>query len=211
MKVTILGAAGEIAHYATRYFLDQTDVELVLFARNASARLQEFASLRVTFVDGDFKDSDKLAQALDGADAAFLAFVGDDRLVSGILAAVEKAGVERFIVASIPDIYEEIEGPFQAWYRANTGIIWTSPIRAAADLVEASNLDYLILRITWLYNAEGKKLHVTRKGEPFTEAQVTRQQVAQFVVDAVTGKADYHRESVGLGEAGTAWTKPSFY
>ncbi|MBF8970015.1 NAD(P)H-binding protein [Streptococcus sp. NLN76] len=211
MKVTILGAAGQIAKLATRYFLEQTEVELVLFARNAQARLQEFVSPRVTLVDGDFADTAQVSLALAGADVAFLAFVGDDQLVGHLLPLVEKAGVSRFIVSSVPDIYQEIEGPFQDWYRSNTGIMWTSHVRKAADVVEASDLDYLILRITWLYNAEGKKLHVTRKGEPFTEAQVTRQLVAQFVVDAVSGKEDFHRESVGLGEVGTKWEKPSFY
>lgn len=125
---------------------------------------------------------------------------------------LKEAGVKRFIAANIPDLYQEVTGKFQKWYRANTGLIWQTNLRTAADLIEASDLDYIILRITWLYDqANNTAVHVTRKGEPFTEAQVTRQAVAQFVTDLLTGKADYHRESLGLGEPGTAYTKPSFY
>lgn len=77
--------------------------------------------------------------------------------------------------------------------------------------IAASSLDYIILRITWLYNQTGNtKVHITRKGEPFIEAQVTREAVAQVVTDLLTGVVDYHRESLGLGEPGTDFTKPSF-
>lgn len=54
--------------------------------------------------------------------------------------------------------------------------------------MENSDLDYIILRITWLYNQEGNTtIHVTKKGEPFTESQIIRQAVAQFVTDLLTG------------------------
>lgn len=70
-------------------------------------------------------------------------------------------------MANIPDIYKEVTGKFQKWYRENTGITWNSSRRKAADIVEASDLDYVILRITWLYNEEGNpRLHITKKGEP---------------------------------------------
>ena len=111
-----------------------------------------------------------------------------------------------------PNCNQEVTGKFQKWYRENTGIVWNTPYKKAADIIENSELDYIILRITWLYNQEGNtNVHITKKGEPFVEAQVTRQAVAQTVVDLLTGKLDYHRESLGLGEPGTQYFKPSFY
>src|SRR5699024_12007029 len=91
-------------------------------------------------------------------------------------------------------------------------IMCTSPVRKPADIIEASSLDYISLRITWLYTEDGNtRVHITEKGEPFVEAQVTRQAVAQFITDLLTNEADYHRASLGLGEPGTEWAKPSFY
>ncbi|KGH74580.1 oxidoreductase, partial [Oenococcus oeni IOEB_9304] len=117
----------------------------------------------------------------------------------------------RFIAANIPDIYQEVTGPFQNGIE-NTGETWKLPMHKAAEIIEESDLDYIILRITWLYNQDGNKnVHITTKGEPFVEAQVTRQAVAQVVVDLLTGKRDYHRESLGLGEPHTDFKKPSFY
>lgn len=210
-KVLILGAAGQIAGMVTDYLLDQTDYELVLYARQASSRLSHLTSERIRLIDGNFNDKSQLLKALDGVDAIYLNYVSGPDVLQTALDAIQESGVKRLIAVSVPDIYQEITGPFQKWYRENTGIMWTSPVRDFADLVEASDLDYVMLRITWLYNKGLVPLKVTRKGEPFTSAQVSRQSVAQFVVDLLTGKEDYHRESLGLGEVGTDFVKPSFY
>lgn len=211
MKVLILGAAGQIGQMVTGDLLAQTDDNLVLFGHNVSQRLAELDSARVTFVDGDFLEFDKVRQAAEGVDAVYLSFVAKPAIITGVIDALDKAGVKRFIVANVPDLYQEVSGPFQTWYRQNTGLTWQTDLKKSADLVENSDLDYVILRITWLYNqVNNTKIHVSEKGEPLTEAQVTRQAVAQFVVDLLTGKADYHQANLGLGELDTQFTKPSF-
>ncbi|CAM4025869.1 NAD(P)H-binding protein [Lederbergia lenta] len=212
MKVMILGAAGQIGKMVTADLLTQTDFDLVLYGRNVSSRLSDKVSDRVSLVDGEFEEFGKIADHLVDVDAVYLNFVAKDDLIKSLVRILEENGIKRFIVASVPDLYQEIIGKFQEWYRANTGIMWTSPYRKAADIIEASNLDYVILRITWLYNEDGNtRIHITQKGEPFVEAQVTRQAVSQFITDLLTNRADYHRASLGLGEPGTEYEKPSFY
>lgn len=212
MKVMILGAAGQIGKMVTNDLLTQTDFDLVLYGRNVSSRLSDKKSNRVSLVDGDFEEFDKIKEHLVDVDAVYLNFVAGDDLMKPLVKVLEESGIERFIAASVPDLYQEIEGKFQEWYRANTGIMWEAPPRKAADIIEASNLDYVILRITWLYDEEGNtRLHITEKGEPFVEAQVTRQAVSQFITDVLTNQADYHRANLGLGEPGTEFTKPSFF
>lgn len=212
MKVMILGAAGQIGRMVTDDLLAQTDFELVLYGRNVSTRLSDKARDRVSLVDGEFEEFDKIKTHLVNVDAVYLSFVAEDELVKPLVKVLESSGIKRFIAASVPDVYQEVTGKFQKWYRTNTGIMWTSPYRKAADIIEASSLDYVILRITWLYNKGGNtQVHITEKGEPFVEAQVTRQAVSQFVTDLLTDRADYHQASLGLGEPGTEYTKPSFY
>ncbi|WP_192988058.1 NAD(P)H-binding protein [Carnobacterium mobile] len=212
MKVIILGAAGQIGKMVTDDLLAQTDFDLVLYGRNVSSQLSAKASSRVLFVDGHFKELDKIKEHLVDVDAVYLNFVAEDDFIKSLVEVLEESNVTRFIAASVPDLYQEVTGEFQEWYRANTGIMWTASPRKAADIIEASKLDYVILRITWLYNENGNTaLHVTKKGEPFVEAQVTRQAVAQFVTDLLIGKADYHQESLGLGEPDTEFPKPSFF
>ena len=214
MKVLILGAAGQIARMVETNLWDQTDAELVLYGRNVSTRLASLKSERVSLIDGDYAELDKLKLALTDVDFVYLNTVPRDvKFMTELVKLIEANSRARFISANIPDLYQEVSGPFTKWYRQMTGDnIWEGPRRQAADVIEASQIDYIILRITWLYNQPGNtKLHVSKKGEPLVESQVTRQAVAQFVTDVVTGKADYHRANLGLGEPDTAWEQPSFY
>lgn len=214
MKTLILGASGQISRMLEDDLLEQTDSELVLYGRNVSSRLSGINDDRVTLIDGDYSELDKIKAALADVDFVYVNTVPRDvQFVRDLVKLIEDNGQARLIQANIPDLYEEVSGPFTKWYRQMTGDrIWEGPRRQAADVVEASKLDYVILRITWLYNQDGNtNVHVSQKGEPLVESQVTRQAVAQFITDLITGKADYHKASVGLGEPDTAWAKPSFY
>ncbi|NHN35235.1 saccharopine dehydrogenase [Paenibacillus agricola] len=42
-------------------------------------------------------------------------------------------------------------------------------------------------------------------------AQVTREAVAQLIVDVIENPADYAKTSIGVSEPNTNWSKPSFY
>lgn len=201
MKYAILAATGQIGQLTAQYLLDNTDADLVLFGHNAASRLSQFASDRVELVDGDLTNEDDVKKAIDGTDGVFVAFVATPDIAQVVVNAMDETGVKRLVIMSIPDIYQEVAGPFQKWYRANTGLIWQTPF-----------LDYVILRTTWLYNDPSKlEVDVTKKGEPFKDAQISREAVAKFAADLLTDKADYHRESLGIGEPNTEWEKPSFY
>lgn len=212
MKYTILAATGQIGRMTAQYLLDNTDADLVLFGHNADSRLSQFAGDRVEFVDGDLTNEADVKKAVEGSDGVFVAFVATPDIAKVLVKVLDETGVKRLVMMSIPDIYQEVAGPFQAWYRQNTGIVWQTPLVESAKIVEDSDLDYVILRTTWLYNDPSKlEVDVTKKGEPFKDAQITREAVAKFAADLLTGKQDYHRESLGIGEPNTAWEKPSFY
>lgn len=211
-KYAILAATGQIGRMTAQYLLDQTDAQLVLFGHQATSRLADFASDRVSLVDGDLTDEAALTQAIQGTDGIFVAYVADPSVVRPIIKVMDQEYVQRFVVMSVPDLYQEVSGPFQAWYRQNTGLIWQTTLVEAAQLVEDSGLDYAILRTTWLYNDSQKlTVEVTTKDQPFEAAQVSRQAVAKFAGDLLTGQADYHQANLGIGEPNTAWSKPSFY
>lgn len=213
--ILILAAAGRIARLTTAELLASSDANITLFARDATTRLEGVrrqAPDRITLADGDFTDIKAVERALDGVDEVFLSYVAGDSAVRPLVDLMHRHGVRRFVMLSIPDVYQEVSGPFQDWYRRNTGLVWKTDIRTAADVVESSDLDYAIVRVTWLYDQDGNiAYHLTRKGEPFTEAQVTRQAVAHACMQILEDTVDVHRDSVGIGEPGTAWTKPSFY
>lgn len=210
MKVVILGAAGAISRMVTERLLEETDAELVLYARRAHARLS-IENERVTKIDGHFGEKDKLIQAFTDADAVYLNDMQDAKATATILAAMQEAGVTRLIGATVLGLYGEVEGPFGQWNRRMVG--GSLPrYQEAAQVVESSDLAYTLLRLTWLYDeADNENFTLTRKGEPFVGAQVTRQAVARLVVTLLQDSGRYTKESLGVSEPNTDWSKPSFY
>jgi nucleoside-diphosphate-sugar epimerase len=214
MKILILGAAGQIARMLTNELLKKTDHSIVLYARNGHKRLNVIDDNRQLIYDGDFKDKDKLIQAMKEVNLVYINDMGDEKSTKTIIDAMHEAGVRRVIAASVLGIYDEVTGPFGKW---NKGMIGGSTrMRSqieSAWMLENSNLDYTLLRLTWLYNDAGNtKYMITQKGEPFIGAQVTRQAVTQLIMEILEEKSGkYLQTSLGVSEPDTDWAKPSFY
>jgi len=214
MKILILGAAGQVARLLREKLLNESSNDLVLYARNAKERIEVSDAARETVIDGDFLDTKQLQEAMTGVDVVYLNDMGDVKAVQNVVEQMDKAGVKRFIGASILGIYNEVSGEFGEW---NQQMIGSSPRmqiqKDTAKLVEESDLDYTLLRLTWLYNDDQQAAYaVTRKGEPFVGAQITRQAVAQAIFDIITSDdSTYINESLGLSEPGSEkLSKPSF-
>ncbi len=74
-------------------------------------------------------------------------------------------------------IYQEVPGTFGEW---NEAIIGEDPKRhrRAADAIEASGLDYTILRPAWLTDEDEMDYKTTGRDEPFKGAAASRKRVA---------------------------------
>lgn len=214
MKILILGAAGQISRMLTNELLTITGHSIVLYARNGHKRLTIIDGNREVIVGGDFKEKDKLIDAMKDVDLVYINDMGDDEKTKTIIEAIHEAGVSRVIAASILGIYDEVPGAFGEWNKRMIG--GSSRMLSqmeSARLLESSNLDFTLLRLTWLYNQDGNTRYlITQKGEPFKGAQVTRQAVTQLIMDIIEEKSDkYSKTSLGVGEPDTDWAKPSFY
>ena len=72
------------------------------------------------------------------------------------------------------------------------------PYRDSARVIEASDLDYAILRPDWFANADETDYVVTQKGEPFRPGAVSRRSVASLVVKLVLQPDLEVRKSLGV-------------
>ncbi|MNK59949.1 NmrA-like family protein [compost metagenome] len=212
MKILILGAAGQIGRMLTKDLLEQTDNELVLFARNASQRLN-IKSEKITVVSGDFTDYELLVSTMKNVDAIYLNDMNSKEGVKTIAKAMKESGTKRIILASILGIYDEVPGAFGKWNIRMVGATCIQSHKEATALFEIPEFDYTILRLTWLYNQAGNSnYHLTYKGEPFEGAQVTRQAVSQLITDILQDESGkFLKTSIGVSEPNTNWDKPSFY
>lgn len=212
MKILILGAAGELAGKVTEVLMKHTGASLVLYARNAGKRIHPQNKNREHIIDGDFEDTVQLEKAMKNVDWVFIDSVEDKKGMQSIVKAMKATGVKKLIAATSLGIYDEVPGKFGRWNKEMLGDVIDKMADSTAVL-EDSGLDYTLLRMAWLYNKEGNtQYELTEKGEPFKGTQVTREAVAQLVLEIVQGTDDrFAKRSLGVSEPDTDWDKPSFY
>lgn len=189
-KVLILGARGSVARVAIDVFLSETNAQLTLYLRNAR-RLSKLASGRATLVEGDVLDEKKLQGTMVGQDVVYANLAGDlEPMARAVVAAMHATHVRRLIWISSMGIYGEVPGER---YRSVL-----DPYRDSAHVIEASDLDYTILRPGWFTNDDTVEYETTRKGEPFRGHDVSRRSLAALIAKLATTPGLEIRESLGV-------------
>ncbi|EHN58341.1 MULTISPECIES: NAD(P)H-binding protein [Oenococcus] len=210
MKVAIIGAAGHIPRFLIPMLEDQTDAELILFARQATQRLLTDSAPRVRLVDGDASKATDVKMAIADADVVFMDF-DDPIAIKNVIAVMDQLGKKRLIVAGLLGVYDEVAAAFGKWNQMMIGSGYR-PHKQAVTELENSDLDYTYMRMTWLYDQDGNhKYEIQKKGQPLIGAQVARQAVSQYVIDLIKDPKLGIRESNGVVEPNTNFAKPSFY
>ena len=192
-NILILGAYGQIARVVTDLFLKQTDARLTLYLRNAKRlKLSGYAD-RVRVVEGDVLDVRTLEAAMAGQDVVYANLSGQlEQQAWCIVKTMNAVGINRLIFISSMGVYDEIPGEHH-------GSI-LGPYRKATSIVEASDLDYTILRPAWLNDRDEIAYGTTQKGEPFKNASevVSRKSVADLVVKLAMTRGFESRHSLGV-------------
>jgi uncharacterized protein YbjT (DUF2867 family) len=210
-KVLILGAGGRIARWVIRMLADAKDLELTLFLRHAG-KLRGEVPGNARVIEGDVLDTKKVTAAVAGQDIVYanLTVEDIDQQAQHVIAAMRAARVKRLIFVTSLGIYDEVPGKFGAWNRRQIGA-YLPPFRRAADAIEASDLDYTVLRPAWLQDKDEVTYETTEKGETFKGTEVSRKSVADLVVRIVRAPTLHARGNIGVDKPGSDGDKPSFY
>ncbi|MNC31660.1 hypothetical protein D3C75_799880 [compost metagenome] len=75
-----------------------------------------------------------------------------------------------------------------------------NPYRKSAQVIEASNLDYTILRPAWFTNKNEIDYETTQKGELFKGSEVSRKSVADLIVKLAVTPGLEVRSSLGVNK-----------
>ncbi|WP_179396054.1 SDR family oxidoreductase [Lacticaseibacillus absianus] len=211
-NVLILGANGQIARLATQQLLDTTAHHLTLFLRRAK-RLAVQDAAREVIIDGDARNATDIQAALGGIDVVYANLAGHNiaAQAQAVVDAMDATGVRRLIWISTLGIYDEVPGAFGQWNHAQLDGGYLEPYAAAAQVIEASDLDYTIIRPAWLSNRDLVSYEITQKGEPFKGTEVSRKSIADLVVHLINAPTQAIRHSLGVNQPNTAGDKPSFY
>lgn len=208
--VLIIGANGKVSIEATKIFLEDSNFNVDLFLRNAH-RIPDYASNRVTVYEGDAKNSKDLEQALDKVDVVFASLSGSlDIEAQAIVDAMSKKDVKRLIFVAAPGIYDELPAKFNEFNKSQFGEKLTK-YRKAADIIEASTLDYTIIRLAWLTFKNETDYEVTSKDTQFRGTEVSRRSIASLAVRIAKNPELYSKENIGVNKPNTDGDKPAWF
>jgi uncharacterized protein YbjT (DUF2867 family) len=193
IQVLILGANGQLARNTTKFFLEQTDARLTLYLRRAS-RLHNPDPARVTIVEADVLDRKALIEAMQGQDVVYANLAGAmAQQARTIVDAMQATGLKRLIFISLMGIYGEVPGES---YRSVL-----DPYRDSAAVIEASDLDYTLLRPGWFTHDDEIDYRLTQKGEPFQGHEVSLNSLSDLIVKLALSPTLQVRKSVGVSRA----------
>lgn len=208
--VLILGATGQIARHVIDVSGKDRDLRMTLFARHPK-KLGKDRPPTARVIQGDVLDARQLRDAITGQDMVYANLTGDDLDVQAesVVAAMKSAGVERLIFVLSLGIYDEVPGKFGAWNRRMIGED-LKPFRRAGDTIEASGLDYTLIRPAWLTDADEVDYELTGRHEPFRGTEVSRRSVADLIARIIASPTLHSRENVGVNKPNTDGDKPAF-
>jgi len=74
------------------------------------------------------------------------------------------------------------------------------PYRKLADVIEASGLDYTILRPDWFTNANEVSYALTQKGQPESGSAISRKSIAAFIGTVIKNPELHKNENLGISK-----------
>ena len=187
-NVIILGASGNIAKHAIDILARKGDINLTLFLRNKS-RLRNNDVSKCHIIEGNVLDLHQLKEAITGQDIVYANLSGDlAAMAKNIVKAMDEKGVKKLIFICSIGIYDV---PVRSVLR---------PYRKAADVIEASDLEYTILRPTWFTNADEVDYETTRKGEPEKGSVISQKSLATLITKIIEFPENYIRKNLGVNK-----------
>lgn len=190
-NVIIIGASGSLAKPVIEELQKIKDVHLTLFLRNKH-RLQNRNVSNATIVEGDVMDYPTLLTAIKGQDIVYVNLSGNlEKMIMNIIRAMQETGVKKIIAISSIGIYHT---PLKSVLQ---------PYRKLVDIIEASNLDYTILRPDWFTNDDEVNYEITRKNEPEKGTAVSRKSIAEFIARIVEHPDQWKYENLGISKPNT--------
>ena len=193
-KILIIGATGSIGQKLRKTLLEKTDYKLTLFSTKAGSIKTD--SKREIAISGNVNNKNDLTKVINNQDVVFAALSGNlGAMAKNIVQVMESSSVKRLIFISSMGIYNEIPKSIGGGNLKENSML--KPYREAADVIEASSLDYTVIRPGW-FDEGNDNYEITKKGEAFKGHDVSRQAICNLVLKLIQQKEFGIRESLGI-------------
>ena len=187
-NVIILGASGNIAKQVIEILVKKEDISLTLFLRS-KGKLRNIDVSKCHVIEGNVLDYNQLNGAIKGQDVVYANLSGDLEVMSkNIVKSMNEQGVKKLIFISSIGIYDTPLRPV------------LKPYRKAADVIEASDLEYTILRPTWFTNVNEVDYETTEKGESEKGSVISQRSLATFITKIIESPENYKCKNLGINK-----------
>ena len=196
-NVLLLGATGTAGSAITQKLLNDTDCHITLFARHAMDA--DISNKRVTAINGDATNEVDLRTALKGHDVVYCAISGEQLpiVAQNLVTTMPECGAERLIFMGAVGIYNEIPDAMDGKDNVDNNPDQV-PNRDAVQIIEASPLNYTILRPGYLQAGEENDFVLTVKGQAAKGYTTTISSVVKLAADLILDENLYVRKSVSI-------------
>ena len=193
-RILIIGATGSIGSKLRKTLLEKTNYKLTLFSTRANTL--QINPNREVAVSGNVNNKRDLARVIPNQDVVFAALSGDlGTMAKNIVEVMKQTTTRRLIFISSMGIYNEIPRSIGGGNLNENSML--RPYREAADVIEASSLDYTIIRPGW-FDEGSDNYEITKKGQPFKGHDVSRQAICNLVLKLIQQNGFGVRESLGI-------------
>ena len=195
--ILLLGATGTAGNAIAEKLLSDTEYHVTLFARHAGDVFPERS--RTTVVNGNAENIEDLKKVMPGQDVVYCAISGEmlPKIAKNIVAAMDGCHVKRLIFMGAVGIYNEIPDKIDGEDNLDNEPAQL-PNRQAVDIVEASDLNYTIIRPGYLKEGKENDFVLSVKGEPAKGYITTIPSLVKLAVQLISDENLYARESVSI-------------
>lgn len=197
LNVLLLGATGTFGSVLAKKLTEDPKCHVTMFARHTEHI--KFSGENVKIICGDAANSNDLKAAVKGQDVVYSAISGSQlpQIAKNLVSVMPECGVKRLIFMGAVGSYNEIPEKIGGQYNVDNEPPQI-PNRKAVDIIEASNLNYTILRPGFLRNGNEDDFVLTLKGEYAKGYVTTIPSVLNLALKVIHDETLYSRESVSI-------------
>ena len=193
MNIAIIGATGKFGRVFTSKLLAKPDYQLTLISKTARNLYEDSHRVQAKSIDAtNMKDLEK---ALKDQDIVYCAVSGPDQ--AAIARNLTQLNPKRVIYMTVVGIYNELSPENGAEYNVDNEKEQI-PNRNAVNIIEASDLDYTILRCGYLIPGDEDEYVITKKGETPKGYISTVTSVEKVALEIIEDPSKYSRESISI-------------
>ncbi|MGN0553867.1 MAG: NAD(P)H-binding protein [Oscillospiraceae bacterium] len=192
-KVLILGATGLFGSALTQKLTELDRYELTLSARHAADKYNDSKHIRV--VNCNAENADELQALVKRQDVVYCAISGE--VLPVVAKNLVSSDVNRLLFMGAVGIYNEIPIDMDGDDNLDNEPEQI-PNRKAVDIIEASDMNYTVLRPGYLHDGDMNDFILTYKGELAKGYISTIPSVVEFAVKLIDDDSLYTRENVSI-------------